>query len=433
MIQPTPFDAELEEMIIGNVFVMKRLELQDKAISTVDFFVDLNQKIWSVIVELDEDGESIEIFEVHKRLNIESVKMAELMRYTHGLPGYTDEDHVRRLKDLATLRELMRTYDKLIEMASKKQPVSSIIAENENLIDQVRADEDKRRGTSQHLAEVMEREVFPRLDRFVSGDLVKIPFGFPLLDDSCNGGASLGELVIFGALPKSGKSAFILQTARQIAELKIPTQIMSREMLNYENGLRFLAQSSGFSVNSFRSGMHEWVATRLKDHGKSNYHLPLYFDHKSRTVKDLSLEIQRLKGEIGLTCVCVDYIQLVVSEKRNSSRAEKLEEIVYALKDLAVKHEIVVYANAQFNREGIKSGRPNMSHFEGSSAIEKAANLAIFWTLEPSFSNELQGRPGTMWIEAGRSVGHGEYDIVFHGKEAKFSFYDKSGNSRIDM
>lgn len=418
-----PYDQDLETLLIGNVLLNKRMTVEDKTVSVVDFYSTVNQRIWQVFCELDEDDEPIEILEVHRRVGM-NVRVSDLADMTRGLSvvGNIRLEDVKALKDLATLRNLIRTYAKLARMAEKKESVESILAENGSMMESVASEQDRRHGTSQHLIEVMEYEVFPRLDKFVSGDLVKIPFGFDKLDMATNGGASLGELVVLGAKPKSGKSVMMLQMARYIASLQIPTLIASLEMLNYENGFRFLAQSSDYSVNIFQGNMHELTAHKLKEHAKEHYKLPLRFDQKARTTKQLGLEIQRLKDSEGLTAVFVDYVQMIRNEKKSLGRVERIEEAIYDLKELAMKHEIVVYTAAQFNREGIKSDRPTLADFDGASAIEKTANLGLFWTLEKDYDYEIQGRKGNLWIELGRSVAADEFSgLIFHGKDARFS------------
>ena len=418
-----PHDTELEGLIIGSVLMMKKLSAFEKGIAPLDFFHLLNQQVWQAILEFDEDGHPIEIFDVAAKVDSPALKASDLSKMTIGIP-FADSryDDIKRLKDLATARRIIHSFRDLAQKASNKEPIIDVLEEAQSIVDTLKVEQDGRTGTSQTLIEVMEYEVFPRIDKFVSGELVKIPFGFEKLDTSTNGGASIGELVIFGAKPKSGKSVLMLQVARYIAGLGLGTLVASLEMLNFENGFRFLAQSSKFSVNVFRPDMRDFVADGLKAHAKEHYNLPLYFDQKARTTKAIGKEIQRLKDSVGLSAVFVDYVQLIRNEKRNSSRVERIEEAIFDLKELAMKHEIVVYTAAQFNREGIKSDRPTLADFDGASAIEKTANLGLFWTLEKDFDEEAQGRKGTMWIELGRSVANDEFEgLVFHGKDARFS------------
>jgi len=418
-----PHDTELEGLVIGSVLLKKRLSPFEKGIAVTEFFSLLNQQIWGAILEFDENNQPIEILDVVAKVDNPQVTGSYLSKMAMGLPfGDVRFDDLKRLKDLATCRRMIHAFRNVAQKASDKESITDIIEEAQSVLDTLKNEQDARTGTSQTLIEVMEYEVFPRLDKFVSGELVKIPFGFEKLDVATNGGASIGELVVFGAKPKSGKSVLMLQIARHIASLGLGTLVASLEMLNYENGFRFLAQSSKYSVNVFRPDMRDFVSDGLKAHAREHYSLPLYFDQKARTTKAIGKEIQRLKDSVGISACFVDYVQLIRNEKRSSSRVERIEEAIFDLKEMAMKHEIVVYTAAQFNREGIKSDKPTLADFDGASAIEKTANLGLFWVLEQDFDSDSDGRKGEMWIELGRSVAADKFDgLVFHGKDARFT------------
>jgi replicative DNA helicase len=418
-----PHDTELEGLIIGSVLMKKKLSPFEKGIAVTEFFSLLNQQIWGAILEFDENNEPIEILDVVAKVDNPMVTGSMLSKMAMGLPfGDVRFDDIKRLKDLATCRRMIHSFRNVAQKASDKEPITDIIEEAQSVLDTLKNEQDARTGTSQTLIEVMEYDVFPRLDKFVSGELVKIPFGFEKLDTATNGGASIGELVVFGAKPKSGKSVLMLQIARHIASLGLGTLVASLEMLNYENGFRFLAQSSKYSVNVFRPDMRDFVSDGLKAHAREHYNLPLYFDQKARTTRAIGKEIQRLKDSVGISACFVDYVQLLRNDKRSSSRVERIEEAIFDLKEMAMKHEIVVYTAAQFNREGIKSDKPTLADFDGASAIEKTANLGLFWVLEQDFDSDSDGRKGEMWIELGRSVAADKFEgLVFHGKDARFT------------
>jgi len=417
-----PHDLELEELIIGSVLLKKKMSPFEKGISVTEFYSILNQQIWEAMLALSEDEQPIEILDVVAKVDNEMVKGTTLAKMTIGLPWSDIRfDDLKRLKDLATCRRMIHSFRDVAQKAADKEPIVDIIDEAQSVLDTLKNEQDARTGTSQTLIEVMEYEVFPRIDKLVSGELVKIPFGFPSIDNSTNGGASLGELVVFGSNPKSGKSVMMLQTAHNIASQGLPTLVVSLEMLNYENGFRLLAKDTRFSVNIFRPDMPEFAADELKNSAKAMYEVPLRFDQRSRTIKEVAQEVVRLKEQEGLKAVFIDYVQLIKNQKRNIGRVERIEEAMVDLKELAMKYEIVVYTAAQFNREGIKSERPTLAHFDGSSAIEKTANLGLLWTLEKEFNFASDGRRGQLWIELGRSVGTDEFDIIFHGKDARFT------------
>lgn len=418
-----PHNEELEKMIIGLVLVDKAVPYDAKQLSSVDFYNAGNRAIWTVICEIDEDREPIEISTVFAKLPTQwSIKMSDLARMTVGVPIYSAcEKEVKALKTLTALRILQKGFADLSNLAEVQKPLETIVEQTESLLASVKELQSAAQGSSHTLADVFERDVFPRLDKFVSGELVKLPFGWDVLDKSTNGGASLGELIVLGAKPKSGKSGLMLQIARSQAEKNIGCYVCSREMLNYENGFRAIAQTSVYSANLFRAGIFPETAAKIKDHARQVGNIPLHLDDKSKTVKEIRKELNRLEdaGHV-ITSTFVDYVQLMRSTTKANSKADMLEDIIYDLKDLAMERDMVVYANAQFNREGIDSERPKMSDFKGSSAIEMAANIVLLWTLEQDVDQVTKARPGKLWIEAGRNVAFDEFDVRFYGEKALF-------------
>lgn len=417
-----PHNEELERMMIGLVLVDKTVPYDAKQLSTIDFYIGQNRAIWAAICEMDESREPIDIASLHSKLSNWPIKMADLAQMTLGVPIHAEcAKEVKTLQRLTALRTLQKGFHELAEKAEKQEPLEGIVEQVESLMTGVKEMQNASQGTSRILAEVYERDVFPRLDKYVSGELVKLPFGWDVLDKSTNGGSSLGELVVLGAKPKSGKSGLMLQIARTQAERNIGCYVCSREMLNYENGFRAIAQTSPYSANVFRAGIFPETAARIKEHAKQMGSIPLHLDDKAKTVKEIRKELNRLE-DLGhvITSTFVDYVQLMRGVTKTNSKADMLEDIIYDLKDLAMERDMVVYANAQFNREGIDSDRPKMSDFKGSSAIEMAANIVLLWTLDQDVDASLRARKGKLWIEAGRNVAFDEFDVRFFGEKALF-------------
>lgn len=419
-------NTELEKAIIGAVIARGSVSVDDRRLSTLDFYSPLHTQLWGKICELDEEGESLSPIELHKRC-VESfpqfsLKISEITAYATGNPGAVRSSDIANVRKLAAARRLQRVLNGLAVRLEESPDIDRFLSEAEDALQTVRRDADVTGGTSKQLCEVMEFDVFPRLDKFVRNETVKLPFGFSALDESINGGVGVGELVLMGAKPKSGKSFLTLQIAKYQAAMNIPTLVVSREMLNYENGFRFLAQNSRFSNSIFRPNLHLRTADELKEIGRAHASLPMFFDDKAKTVTDVRREAKRRKEENGVMSVFIDYAQLVKPPAKKQSRADELESIYYGLKEMAQDLELAVYVLSQFNRVGIKSDRPTMADFDGSSAAEKAGNLIIIWDVQKEYSEVSKGRLGTLWIEAGRNVATDEFNIVFHGQDGLFSF-----------
>ena len=413
-------DPELERTIIGHALVSGGFSVESRKLSTQDFYTKEHGNIWSAIIEIDEDGEAVDPFEVHKRYP--SVSLTDLSKMMAGIPPTPPrETDIRRFREMSIRRQFRKTLDHFIKQLENAE-IASVLPDVESALDNVKKIAEKTSTPVKQLAEVMENDVFPRLDKFAAGECVKLPFGFKALDQATNGGVSLGELVILGAKPKRGKSGLVLQIADYHAECGDAALVVSREMLNYENGFRYLAQHSSYSNNVFRPDLMQQTADKLKEIGRGYKDRRLFFDDRSKKMSDIRREARILKETHELKSVFIDYAQLMRPDRKHNNRAEDLEQIYYDAKELAQDLELAVYVNAQFNRSGIKSDRPTMADFDGSSAAEKAGNLILLWELEQDYDDLLKGRRGKLWIEAGRNVANDEFEIVFHGAHSKFSF-----------
>lgn len=416
-----PHDLDIEISVIGSALVDRCVPFDAKALSTADFYFDKHKQIWSVVVELDEENQPIDLIEISSRT---AVKVSELSQMCLGIPQNLDtRKAVGQLKNLSTLRTLQKGFNQLANRAETCEQVDAILDFAEGLIQTVKSERGTSAGNARKLSDIFEQDVFPRLDKFVAGQMVKVPFGFTQLDRSTNGGAGLGELVILGAKPKSGKSGMIWQIARQQAAQGIGVYFCSREMLGYENGERFIAQTSQYNLNHFRAGLFQEAAEKMKVHARQVGDIPLFHDDKTKTVKGIKKEVQLLESNgVEITSIFVDYVQLMKASTKSTNKADVLEEIIYDLKDLATDMEKVVYVLAQFNRDGIDAERPKMSDFKGSSAIEMAGNLILFWTLNQEPNADGSGRDGEFWIEAGRNVAYDSFPITYIGDKTLFGF-----------
>ncbi|HUF04345.1 MAG TPA: DnaB-like helicase C-terminal domain-containing protein [Aridibacter sp.] len=416
-------NAGLERMLIGNVMIRGHLEPFERQLAVESFAIGPHKQLWGAILAMDEAGEEITTVTVHRRASRGKefiFTLSDVSNLVVGLTSNTKRDDIQELRNLHSNRKLERFAAWLYERAKEGEPPKPIIEDALKFLTSLSEEQVADRGNAKHVAEVFAEDVMPRIVAMEGGEQVKVPTGFECLDDHLGGGIGIGELCVLGAKPKTGKSAIMLQMARQAAEKNNAVYICSREMLNYENGFRLIVQESqALGYGHFGPKLPEHVVEESDKAIKSLSGLPLYLDDRSRTVDEILKEVRILKGQgVDLKGVFVDYAQLMaVDDPFGKTRANILDMIVYGLKDLAMQEDLAVTVLAQFNREGIEAQRPKMYHFEGSSSIEKAGNIVILWTLGGTFGGE---RSGSIWIEAARSSPFGEWNLEFTGHKARF-------------
>lgn len=236
--------------------------------------------------------------------------------------------------------------------------------------------------------------------------------GFEKLDDAINGFRE-GQMVVIGARPAVGKSAFSLNLVDrflnndavrmgdtmdvQVKENK-PEKMngifFSLEMTSTELIERIIAQRTLIDVPSIRSASitdADWVDVLYSistDDTKNRFFLN---ENPSLTIQDIKNEIEKVSREVDhLDFIFVDYLQLVNSS--NNNRQQAIAEISRQLKIIAKQYHTTVFALSQLNREveHTDTGRPTLADLRESGQIEQDADIVIMLSRDKMLDKEKQ-------------------------------------------
>ena len=191
-----------------------------------------------------------------------------------------------------------------------------------------------------------------------------------------------GELLIIGARPGMGKTAFALACLfNYICCEKKKAVMFSLEMSGTELFQRMISSISAIPLQDIRAGkltdsMKKCLDDNAKELASSNY-LSLY-DKTVSTIPALRAAIRKeqKKGDVGL--VIVDYLQLLKGNGTNSY--EKVTDISRELKLLAREFNCCVVALSQLSRkvEDRSDKRPQLADLRESGSIEQDADYVLF-------------------------------------------------------
>ncbi len=193
------------------------------------------------------------------------------------------------------------------------------------------------------------------------GKFMGLSSGYPIFDPIFKGFVG-GEIILVGGYTSHGKTQLAANFAYNIANAGHRVLFVTLEMTHEELSTRFLK-------------MH-----LSSDKDKEDFiKLPISMQ-KQQTVdyKEVGLIAQRAKDE-GAEIVFVDYIQYMTGEARD----ERLEltRIVKSLKRQALETGLPYVVLSQINRpERDEKGepRPTIKDFKGTSALEHAADVAMY-------------------------------------------------------
>lgn len=138
--------------------------------------------------------------------------------------------------------------------------------------------------------------------------------------------------------------------------------------------------------------------TRMERTIKNLVESPLYIDETPAiTITEFTSKAKRLKREVGVELIIVDYLQLMhAGTDRQTHREQEVSAISHALKSVAKELKITVIALPQLNRNLMTragtNGRPTLSDLRDSGSIEQDADMVLF-----------VHRPGMLGLEYDKS------------------------------
>ncbi len=351
-------------------------------------------------------------------------------------------DYGRAIYDLAVRRELIRlgediqavAEDSPIDLPPNKQ-IENAEASLYNLAEKGRYEGGFQPfKTSLTTALDMAAKAYQR-----EGHLSGLSTGLRDLDAKL-GGLQNSDLIILAGRPSMGKTALATNIAFNIAkayETKVNetgreevvdggvVAFFSLEMSAEQLATRLLAEQSGISSEKIRKGqITADEFQQLREATELLQSVPLYIDHTGGiAISTLAARARRLKRQVGLNLIVVDYLQLVSSSGRirNDSRVQEVTEITTGLKALAKELNVPIMALSQLSRqvENRDDKRPQLSDLRESGSIEQDADVVMFVFREEYYVERTQPREDTpehlQWQEKMQQV-HGLAEVII-GKQ----------------
>jgi replicative DNA helicase len=262
-----------------------------------------------------------------------------------------------------------------------------------------------------------------------------VPSGFASLD-SYTMGWQKSDLIIIGARPSVGKTAFALNLARNAAvDHHMPVAFFSLEMSSLQLAKRLMTSESGLPADKIKGGTKlesfEWeqLESRLKNLIKA----PLYIDDTpSIPIMEFRAKAKNWVKNKGVSLIMVDYLQLMQGPAElRGMREQEVAAISRTLKGTAKELNVPIIALSQLSRNAVQrqgsNSQPQLSDLRESGSIEQDADMVLFihrpdyLGLAPSddASNLDIGKTFVI-IAKNRNGATGEIKMVFKPDQVKF-------------
>ena len=205
--------------------------------------------------------------------------------------------------------------------------------------------------------------------------------------DRENGGLHAGQMVVIGARPSVGKSAFAGGIAVEMARSGHKVGIVSLEMSNEEIAARIASYDTSTDFHILFRGLYHderQMNEVYKRIGSHTSQLPIFVSDKTNVnMLDIKAKAQKLKATEGISCLMIDYLQLIdVEDIKGRTRENEIAKISRQCKIMAKEMNIPVILLCQLNRESTKRTGddrfPRLSDLRESGSIEQDADVVMF-------------------------------------------------------
>jgi replicative DNA helicase len=384
-----PQNIEAEQFVLGAVL------LENEALATVienlrpeDFYRDAHKRIFTAMIDLYERNEPIDLITLTEQLRkkelLEEVGGATyLSQLVNLVPTAANAKyHSKIVKEKAILRNLINTSTEIITMSyDTEQDVNELLDTAETKIFSI---SEKMVSRSYfHVRDVL-KDTIEMVDKLYNKKelITGLPTGFIDLDEATTG-FHPGDLIVIGARPGMGKTAFVLNMMNYIGiEEKVPIAFFSLEMTKEQIALRMVCAEAEVDSKAVRSGYHSKEDYRkLVNAAGRLAEAPIFIDDSFNSVLDIRAKARRLKAEHGLGLIVIDYLQLMSGVGTYAAREQVISDISRSLKALAKDLSLPVIVISQLNRSCEMRGdnkRPIIADLRESGAIEQDADTILF-------------------------------------------------------
>ena len=422
--RPLPYDFLAEKAIIGSI--IKKNETFDKAnqiIKPVDFYDSRTQRIYKSIVTMFEKDIKVDEISLLSQLKNENILqevggeefIAEITLSSFYTPNI--DTYAKTVKEKALLRSLIGASEDIMELSYRQnEDVSSILSMAEGKIFDI--SQSKLNEGLIKVADTLDETVQVINELSLNdGDITGVATGLSTIDLKLSG-LQPAQLILLAARPAMGKTALGLTMAWNAAREGKSVAFFSLEMSTLQLNYRLLSMVSMIDLEQVMNGRikdDEWEL--LFRATKEIAQKDIYVDETPGiTLSEMRSKLKRLKAEVGVDLVVIDYLQLMQADGRQENRQNEIASISRGLKSLSKELNCPILSLAQLSREADKRAdhKPILSDLRESGAIEQDADVVMLLYREDYYDEEENPNIAKVIVAKHRNGATGTLDLFFN-------------------
>lgn len=421
-----PHSEEAEMAVLASILADNKLfDRISELVSKDDFYHLVNGNIFSVMGELNAEGQAIDMITIKSKLESKGTKVD--VTYLTRLGGYIGyagvESHCKIIREKALRRNIIVAAHEAIELVcSEEENAEEILQSIEQRFFSMSKNEKKRETVpiKNLIGQAMDRFDYAKTHQ---GHVFGLETGLLALDKMTTG-FNPPDYIILAGRPSMGKTSLALNIAYHVAsKVGLPVLFFSLEMSREQIGERVLCMASKIDYHKMRQGYgsdEEWARISIKMGEVANTPL-LVNDNAAMSLNFMRSQIRKAKIDYPeLVLVVIDYIQLM-SYPEAQSREEAVSELSKGVKAMCKDMGMPILVISQLNRqvEMRASQEPRLSDLRESGTLEQDADMVLFvWHEE----GKKQGKANVSKIKIGkqRNGPVGTIDVLFFPESMRF-------------
>lgn len=432
-----PQNVEAEKSLLGSLLIDKEAMFKvADIIRSEDFYMSSHSEVFGAMIRLFDKKIPIDLVTLSEQLK-KTKKLKEIggATYLANLANVVPSaahivEYSKIVSQKAILRRLIAASQEIALLGyNEAEDIETIIDQAEQVVFAI-----SQKVTKQEfipLSEVL-AESFERIDEIHKNKdkLRGVPTGFTELDNNL-AGLQPADLVIIAARPSIGKTALALNIALNAAtKSKVSVAVFSLEMSKEQLVDRLIASSSGVDLWKMRTGhLDDDDFPKIgRAMGKLS-EAPMYIDDSPMlNVMEIRTKSRRLQAEKGLGLIVIDYLQLIQGFSTSDNRVQEISEISRTLKGLARELNVPVLALSQLSRAvEMRSPKiPQLADLRESGSIEQDADVVMFIYREEYYDKNTEKKNiAEILIRKHRNGPTGDIELYFSPEQVCFKNIEK--------
>ncbi|UAL46827.1 replicative DNA helicase [Sutcliffiella horikoshii] len=383
---------EAEQAVLGAILIQGDL-IQETKLEADHFYQKSHQAIFNAMVSVDKANKAVDMVTVVTELGTSTEEIGGVS-YLSSLADSVPTTANFRVYELMILEAYRirraRMLGSKLSGVSSEEEMPKILQDLGNLQDS--------NATSNRTKTDILTEIFKDMSTPHDG-MSGIDTGLKDLNDM-TGGWQGGDLIIIGARPSMGKTAFALKLAMRNCHHHGVSNIFSLEMGDKSLVQRMLSSISNVNLKKWKNPFHDFTPD---DHKKIASAIGTYekwqmniHDKPGITVYEIKAAVRKAIREQPdkKHLVIIDYLQLMQPVGKFERHDLAIGHMSKELKQMAREFNIPVIVLSQLSRavENRHDKRPMMSDIRESGSVEQDADIIGFLYRDDYYDKESESK-----------------------------------------